>query len=137
MKKDNCIFCKLANGEIPSNTLYEDEKVRVIFDLGPASMGHVLILPKAHYDDIFEMEPQEGAAIFAAAVKLAPALKEAVNCDGMNILQNNGEIAGQTVFHFHMHMIPRYHDDRIKIGWTPGKINEEEVKQIIARIHHK
>lgn len=137
MKKDNCIFCKLANGEIPANTLYEDEQVRVIFDLGPASKGHVLILPKNHYDNIFDMEPQEGAVIFSTAVKLAPALREAVGCEGMNILQNNGEIAGQTVFHFHMHMIPRYRDDQIKIGWTPGKIDEAQVKQIISRIHSK
>lgn len=137
MKKEDCIFCKLANGEIPTNTLYEDDNVRVIFDLSPASKGHVLILPKEHFDDIFSMTKEAAGNVFETAVKLAPQLKEAVQCEGMNIVQNNGEIAGQTVFHFHMHMIPRYKDDQVRIGWTPGRIDEEAVQRIIAQIHSK
>lgn len=134
MRKDDCIFCKLANGDIPTNALYEDEDVKVIFDLSPASKGHVLILPKEHFDNIFDMSKEAGEKVFATAVKLAPALKEATKCEGMNIVQNNGEIAGQTVFHFHMHMIPRYTGDTVNVGWKPGELDAEATKEIIAKV---
>ncbi|MGN0480733.1 MAG: HIT family protein [Lachnospiraceae bacterium] len=134
MKKDDCIFCKLANGDIPTNALYEDDNVKVIFDLSPASKGHVLILPKEHYDNIFDMTKEAGEKVFATAVKLAPALKRATGCEGMNIVQNNGEIAGQTVFHFHMHMIPRYTGDTVSVGWKPGELDKEAAQQIIDDI---
>ncbi len=137
MKKEDCIFCKLANGEIPTNTLYEDEDVRVIFDLSPASKGHVLILPKEHYDDIFNMTKEAGEKVFATAIKLAPAIKKATGCVGMNVVQNNGEIAGQTVFHFHMHLIPRYVDDTVNIGWKPGELDKEQAQQIIDDVRGK
>jgi histidine triad (HIT) family protein len=100
MKKDDCIFCKLSNGDIPTNALYEDDVVKVIFDLNPASKGHVLILPKNHFDDIYSMDDATAAHVFQVAVKVAKAMKETLGCEGLNIVQNNGEIAGQTVFHF-------------------------------------
>ena len=110
-----CIFCKIANGEIPSAALFEDENFRVILDLGPASKGHALILPKAHYADIYEV----------------------LKCDGFNIVQNNGEIAGQTVFHFHMHLIPRYEGDNVALGWKPGSLTEEDRESILAAFQKK
>lgn len=100
MKKDDCIFCKLANGIIPTNSLYEDDSLKVIFDAGPASKGHVLILPKEHFDNVYSLDDDTAAHVFQTAVKVAGALKDGLNLEGLNIVQNNGEIAGQTVFHF-------------------------------------
>ena len=111
MKNDNCIFCKIANGEIPSKTLYEDEKFRVILDLGPAAKGHALILPKSHYADLYELPEDTAADAMILARKMAARITDRLQCDGFNLMQNNGETAGQTVFHFHMHLIPRYRDD--------------------------
>ena len=134
MKKDDCIFCKIANGEIPANALYEDDLVKVIFDLSPASDGHVLILPKSHYDDVYSLDDDTAAHIFKVAVKIANAMKKSLNIDGLNIVQNNGEAAGQTVFHFHMHIIPRYTDDTVNIKWVPGKISEDEIEKLKNKI---
>ena len=103
----NCIFCKIANGEIPSSTLYEDDAFRVILDVSPATNGHALILPKQHIANIFEMDDSTAEKVFVLASRIAKAMKTALNCDGLNIVQNNGEVAGQTVFHFHLHIIPR------------------------------
>ena len=130
MKKDDCIFCKLANGVIPTNSLYEDDVVKVIFDAGPASSGHVLILPKEHFDNVYSLDDDTAAHIFQVAVKVAKALKEGLNLEGLNIVQNNGEIAGQTVFHFHMHIIPRYKGDTVNVGWKPGEVTDEEIEKI-------
>ena len=130
MKKDDCIFCKLANGIIPTNSLYEDDVVKVIFDAGPASSGHVLILPKEHFDNVYSLDDDTAAHIFQVAVKVAKALKEGLNLEGLNIVQNNGEIAGETVFHFHMHIIPRYKGDTVNVGWKPGEVTDEEIDKI-------
>ena len=130
MKKDDCIFCKLANGVIPTNSLYEDDVVKVIFDAGPASSGHVLILPKEHFDNVYALDDDTAAHVFQVAVKVAKALKEGLNLEGLNIVQNNGEIAGQTVFHFHMHIIPRYKGDTVNVGWKPGDVTDEEIEKI-------
>ena len=130
MKKDDCIFCKLANGIIPTNSLYEDDVVKVIFDAGPASLGHVLILPKEHFDNVYALDDDTAAHVFQVAVKVAKALKEGLNLEGLNIVQNNGEIAGQTVFHFHMHIIPRYKGDTVNVGWKPGEVTDEEIEKI-------
>ena len=130
MKDENCIFCKIANGEIPSNTLYEDERYRVILDLGPATKGHALILPKEHYADLYEL-PEEGCGeVLKIAKKMAVRMKEKLGCTGLNLVQNNGESAGQTVRHFHVHLIPRYDDGSRIVSWTPGKPSEEELAQV-------
>lgn len=134
MKNDNCIFCKIANGEIPSKTLYEDEKFCVILDLGPAAKGHALILPKSHYADLYELPEDTAADAMILAKKMAARITDRLQCDGFNLMQNNGETAGQTVFHFHMHLIPRYRDDGQKIGWIPGEPSAEELEEIKNRI---
>lgn len=131
---DNCIFCKIAKGEIPSATLYEDGDFRVILDLGPASKGHALILPKAHAADIYELPEEIAGKAMILAKRMAEKMKDALNCDGFNIVQNNGEIAGQTVFHFHMHLIPRYKGDQVGLTWTPGKLTDEDRDEILAKI---
>ena len=113
MNDENCIFCRIANGVIPSATVYEDEWFRVILDINPAAKGHALILPKKHFADIYELDQDTAGEVFVLAKRMAAVMKEALGCEGMNILQNNGEIAGQTVFHFHIHLIPRYKEDEI------------------------
>ena len=132
-----CIFSKIANGEIPSAALYEDENFRVILDLGPASKGHALILPKAHYADIYEIPGELAAEAMVLAKKMAERMTEVLKCDGFNIVQNNGEIAGQTVFHFHMHLIPRYEGDNVALGWKPGSLTEEDRESILAAFQKK
>ena len=134
MKKDDCIFCKLANGVIPTNSLYEDDVVKVIFDAGPASSGHVLILPKEHFDNVYALDDDTAAHVFQVAVKVAKALKEGLNLEGLNIVQNNGECAGQTVFHFHMHLIPRYKGDNVGITWTPGELSDKDKEEILSKV---
>ena len=128
----DCIFCKIAAGEIPSATLYEDEDFRVILDLGPASRGHALILPKAHYANLYEIPDELAAKAMVLAKKIASAGTKALRCDGYNIVQNNGEAAGQTVFHFHTHLIPRYTGDGAGVTWTPGTLTEKDKQEIIA-----
>ena len=132
---ENCIFCKIANGEIPAATLYEDEDFRVILDLGPASKGHALILPKAHAANIYEISDEMAAKAMVLAKKMATKMTDALGCDGFNIVQNNGEQAGQTVFHFHMHLIPRYKGDKVGIAWEPGTLTDEMKNEILEKIN--
>lgn len=130
MNKDDCIFCKIANGEIPSATVYEDSICRVILDVNPANKGHALIIPKEHSDNIYSMDAETAAKIFTIATEVAKAQKAELNPDGLNILQNNGEAAGQTVFHFHMHLVPRYIKDNVTMTWIPGKADTEELSAL-------
>lgn len=134
MRDDNCIFCKIANGEIPSKTIYEDEMFRVILDLGPAAKGHALILPKDHYKDLYELPENTASHVMLLSKKMAAQMTDKLHCDGFNLVQNNGETAGQTVMHFHMHLIPRYKNDNQKIGWTPGEPSQEELEEIRNQI---
>ena len=133
MRDDNCIFCKIANGEIPSATLYEDEDFRVILDLGPATKGHALILPKNHLANLFEIPEDMDAKAFILAKKIAKKMKDVFGCDGVNIVQNNGVAAGQTVFHFHIHLIPRYEGDHAGVTWKPGTLTDEEREEILQK----
>ena len=130
MKDVNCIFCKIANGEIPSKTLYEDDNFRVILDLGPATKGHALILPKEHYANLYELPDDIAGETMKLAKKMVSKMTERLECKGFNLVQNNGDLAGQTVFHFHVHMIPRYQADRQKIGWKPQEVTQEELEEI-------
>ena len=132
---DNCIFCKIANGEIPSATLYEDEEFRVILDLGPATKGHALILPKTHAANIYEISEDMAAKAMILAKKMATKMTKALNCDGFNIVQNYGEPAGQTVFHFHMHLIPRYKGDEAGITWNSGTLTDDVKNEILEKMN--
>ncbi|MCR4740500.1 MAG: HIT family protein [Lachnospiraceae bacterium] len=134
MKKEDCIFCKLANGDIPTNMVYEDEEFSVIMDASPATKGHCLILPKDHFADIYEIDEETEGKAFKLAKKMAASLTGKLGCDGFNIVQNNGEAAGQTVFHFHIHLIPRYKNDGQHIAWKPTKPSKEEQAEILDRI---
>ena len=130
----DCIFCKIAGGEIPSATIYEDKDFRVILDLGPASKGHALILPKEHYANLYEIPDELAGKAIVLAKKIITAMTEVLGCDGYNIVQNNGEAAGQTVFHFHIHLIPRNNEDHVGVTWTPGKLTEEDKNEILDKI---
>ncbi len=131
---DNCIFCKLANGAIPSNTLYEDEDFRVILDIEPATMGHALILPKKHFANIYELSEDYAAKVFKVAKNMSVKMKAALDFDGFNVLQNNGEAAGQTVFHFHMHLIPRYTGDNAGLDMPGKKAANYDLGEVAAKI---
>lgn len=134
MRDSNCIFCKIANGEIPSATLYEDEDFRVILDLSPASKGHALILPKEHYANLFELDDEVASKVLLVAKRVVTKMKEVLNCDGYNLVQNNGESAGQTVNHFHLHLIPRYEGDNVGLQWEPGTLSEEVKEEILSKL---
>jgi hypothetical protein len=134
MKDENCIFCKLANGDIPTATVYEDEYLRAIMDAAPANKGHIIILPKSHAADIYELEDEYVSRAFVMAKKLAVALKKLTGCDGVNILQNNGGAAGQTVFHFHVHVIPRFKNDDCTIVWKPTSYEDGEASEVAKKI---
>lgn len=130
MKKQDCVFCKIISGEIPSATIYENSKFKVIMDIAPANKGHVLILPKEHFDNIYDIDTATAGQLFELAAMVARALKSVLDCDGMNILQNNGTVAGQTVFHFHMHIIPRYEGDSVNMGWKELSYEDGEMEQL-------
>lgn len=130
MKKDDCIFCKLANGDIPTRSIYEDDDFKVIMDAAPATKGHSLILPKSHADNLYELPDETAAKVLVLAKKLATSMTEKLNCQGFNIVQNNGSVAGQSVFHFHMHLIPRYEDDGQKILWDPQSFDDSVMDEI-------
>ena len=103
-------------------------------DIEPASKGHALILPKEHYANLYELDDDLAAKALVLAKKMVTKLTDILGCDGYNVLQNNGPAAGQTVFHFHMHLIPRYKNDDVKIGWKLGKLTEEAKKEILEKI---
>lgn len=131
MKKDDCVFCKIAAGEIPSRKIYEDKDVIAIMDLSPTSKGHSLIIPKEHYTNIYDIDEDIAAKIMKVAKKLATKMTVALNCDGFNLLQNNGATAGQTMFHFHMHLIPRYEDaDNDMLHFTSVELTDAEMDAI-------
>ena len=130
MKEKDCIFCKIAAGEIPSATLYEDDDFRVILDLGPASKGHALILPKEHYRNLYDIDEEVVAKAMILAKKMVNKLTKVLDCDGYNIVQNNEECAGQSVFHFHMHLVPRFIKDTVTVTWVPGQSDNEELDRL-------
>lgn len=133
--KDDCIFCKILKGDIPSFCIYENDDFKVILDRFPAAKGHVLILPKEHYQDLFELPEGISKQIYPLAQKIASAIKGALGADGINIVQNNGEAAGQSVFHFHMHIVPRYDGDKVILNKTSnGDTTIEALEEVAALI---
>ncbi len=134
MIKDDCIFCKLANGVFPTNKIYEDDDFTVILDASPANKGHSLIIPKQHYDCLFRLDDDIAAKVMPLAKKIGAAIKAEVGADGINVVQNNGIAAGQTVFHFHTHVIPRYENDGCGIGWPQNEPDADEQKELAEKL---
>ncbi len=132
--KDDCLFCKIAKGDIPSATIYEDRYFRVFLDVNPASKGHCLIVPREHFDNIYDLDGETAGRLFALATGVARALRKALSCDGLNLVQNNGKVAGQTVNHFHLHLIPRYEGDQLGLLWKAKHLKEEEMEELRKKI---
>ncbi len=131
---DNCIFCKIIDGSIPSTVVYEDADFKAIMDISPAAKGHVLILPKKHCADLLSIDPDVASKALILASKIANAQKKAFNCDGINLLQNSGEAAWQSVFHLHIHLIPRYKDDKVMVPWEHLSYADGEAEEYAAKI---
>ncbi len=131
---ENCIFCKIVRGEVPSNKVYENGHVLAFLDINPVSRGHTLVIPKKHCGDIFDIGEEDAKSAIAAAKKVASAAMKGLGAQGINLLNSNGKAAGQEVFHFHMHVIPRYQDDSIKMfpvqkyKETDFKVTAEKIK---------
>lgn len=134
---ENCIFCRIIGGEIPSSTVYEDDDFKVIMDISPAAKGHTIMLTKKHFANLLELEDKVAEKGLIVAKKVATAMKEQLGCDGINLLQNNGEAAGQSVFHLHFHIIPRYKDDNVKLPWVPVKYEEGEAMELATKIANR
>ena len=130
----DCIFCKIAAGEIPSSTLYEDDRLRVILDLGPAAPGHALVLPKEHYPDATAMPGDLLGHVMERGAKIGAAQMKTLDYEGFNLIQNNGRAAGQTVFHFHLHVIPRREGDGVLPLWNPGTADAGTLEMVKQRI---
>lgn len=130
MHDENCIFCKILDGDVPSYRLYEDDDFMVILDAGPASRGHALVIPKEHYRNLYEIPEELAAKAIVLAKKLVAQLTEILGAEGYNLVQNNGEVAGQTVDHFHLHLIPRYSDDEAHVGWKIGSLDIDDANEL-------
>ena len=131
---DNCIFCKIIKGDIPSTSVYEDNDFKAIMDISPATKGHVLIIPKKHCADLLSIDEDVASRALIVASKIANAQKKAFGCDGINLLQNTGEAAWQSVFHLHIHLIPRFDNDGITVPWVHLSYEEGEAEEYAARI---
>jgi histidine triad (HIT) family protein len=125
----DCLFCKIIAGEIPSTRVYEDERTVAFMDINPATRGHLLVVPREHTRDLLSIDPEDLAAVAASSQKLAAALYERLDADGVNLLNSCGRAAWQTVFHFHMHVIPRYAGDPLRLPWTPEPGDRDEIAE--------
>jgi histidine triad (HIT) family protein len=127
MADPGCIFCKIVAGELPSSVVDEDERTIAFMDINPATRGHALVIPRAHSADLLSVAEEDLYASAAAARRLAARMKERLGADGVNLLNACGPAAWQTVFHFHIHVIPRYNGDPLRLPWTPGAGDPAEI----------
>jgi histidine triad (HIT) family protein len=125
----DCLFCKIVAGDIPSTRVYEDERTVAFMDINPATRGHLLVVPREHTRDLMTIDPEDLAAVAQAAQKLAKTVAERLDTDGVNLLNSCGRAAWQTVFHFHMHVIPRYAGDPLRLPWTPEPGDRDEIAE--------
>ena len=123
----DCLFCKIVAGEVPATRIDEDERTVAFMDINPATRGHALVVPRAHTRDLLSIDADELAAVASAAKRLAARAKERLGADGINLLNSCGSAAWQTVFHFHVHVIPRYRDDPLRLPWVPGPGDADEI----------
>jgi histidine triad (HIT) family protein len=123
----DCLFCRIVGGELPAQIIDEDERTVAFMDISPATRGHLLVVPREHARDLLEIEPEDLEAVILSAQRLARRVHERLGADGVNLLNARGEAAWQTVFHFHLHVIPRYHEDPLRLPWTPAPGDQEEI----------
>ena len=136
----SCIFCKIANGDLPSEKVYEDEHVFAFMDISPVTKGHTLIIPKKHAENVYELDEETAGHLFSVVPKIANALNETFHPQGLNLLQNNGSFAGQSVFHFHLHLIPRYdNNDGFRPHWEPQveTLTHDVIKGLATEVKEK
>jgi histidine triad (HIT) family protein len=131
---DDCLFCKIVAGELPAEKVAEDERTVAFMDINPATRGHLLVVPRKHARDLLDIEPDELAAVAQAAQRMTKRVVETLETDGVNLLNSCGSAAWQTVFHFHIHVIPRYEGDPLRLPWIPGPGDQDEIKAAAARI---
>ncbi len=129
-----CVFCKIVTGEIPATKVYEDEEFIAFLDIGPVNKGHILVVPKKHYPTLLDMPEEEAGKLYKLVHRAAKAVKEALDADGLNIINNVGSAAGQEVFHVHVHVIPRFLDDEMKFGWRKLQYKEGEMQEYAEKI---
>ena len=134
MTDPDCIFCKIIAGELPSQKVDEDERTIAFMDISPATRGHALVVPRRHSRDLLEIDIDDLQATIAAAQRLARRVNERLGADGVNLLNSCGAAAWQTVFHFHIHVIPRYETDPLRLPWTPTPGNSEEIAATAAEL---
>ena len=127
MRDPDCIFCKIAAGELPSTVVDEDERTISFMDISPATRGHALVIPREHSVDLLEVEQEDLQAVSLAAQRLAGRMKQRLGADGVNLLNSCGAVAFQTVFHFHVHVIPRYEGDSLRLPWVPAAGDSEQI----------
>ena len=127
MADPDCIFCRIVAGELPATKLHEDDRTVAFMDINPATRGHLLVIPHEHARDLHEIDPEDLAAVARVAQQMAGRLRDRLGADGINLLNSTGRVAWQTVFHFHMHVIPRYADDPLRLPWTPGPGDSDEI----------
>ncbi|HUR84665.1 MAG TPA: HIT family protein [Solirubrobacteraceae bacterium] len=134
MADPDCLFCKIVAGEIPATIVAEDERTVAFMDINPATHGHALVIPRAHAADVFAIDPEDLQAVAVAAQRLAKRARERLGADGINLLNSNGPAAWQTVFHFHVHVIPRYEGDPLRLPWVPGPGDTDEIAAAAAEL---
>ncbi|MFP3155789.1 HIT family protein [Lachnospiraceae bacterium ZAX-1] len=139
MAEESCIFCKIAKGEIPSHTIYEDDEFRAFLDVSPISKGHVLVIPKAHHKNLFELPDDLARKAMVVSKKVAAHMSKKLAYDGLNLVQNNGIVATQSVFHFHIHLVPRYKEEEVegKLRWNNKTATKEELSEVAALLNSK
>ncbi len=130
----DCIFCAIIEGRAPAEVIFEDEETMAFMDINPANPGHTLVVPKQHVRDIYELDEGAAAAVMRTAVRVARAIKAALQPDGLNLLQSNGRAGGQAVFHLHMHVIPRWYGDGLHLARPPVRRERQAIKEVAARI---
>jgi histidine triad (HIT) family protein len=128
MSESDCLFCKIIAGDLPSQRVDEDEKTVAFMDINPATRGHALVVPRRHARNLLEIEPDELAAVAVAAQRLAKRVTDRLGAEGVNLLNSCGAVAWQTVFHFHVHVIPRYEDDPLRLPWIPEPGDPDEIE---------
>ena len=134
MSDPDCIFCKILAGELPSRIVDEDERTVAFLDIAPATRGHALVVPRAHVADLLSVDAEDLRAVMVASQRLARRIKERLAADGVNLLNSCGAAAWQTVFHFHVHVIPRYADDPLRLPWIPAQGDPDEIAAVAAQL---
>jgi histidine triad (HIT) family protein len=130
----DCLFCKIVAGELPAAKVDEDERTIAFMDINPATRGHALVIPREHFRDLHEVPAEDLGATMAGAQRLAALARDRLGADGVNLLNSCGRAAWQTVFHFHVHVIPRYEDDPLRLPWVPGPGDEGEIAAAAAAL---